>query len=89
MKGNKKIRVDAAQEREANYRSPAEQLQHLDAKGFTAEKERAKLARKLSKKKKKKKSLKQIAKEKGMDLSKIKESDTEIDILTGKRTHND
>lgn len=51
---DKKRRQEEAKEREANYRSPKDQLAYLDSKKFRAEKERAKLKAKITNKHKKK-----------------------------------
>jgi hypothetical protein len=42
-------RQEGALDRQARARSPEAQLAHLDAKGFIAKKERAKLAKRLAK----------------------------------------
>jgi hypothetical protein len=43
MKKNKEQRQEAAAERAASKRTPAEQLEHLDTYGYRALKERARL----------------------------------------------
>ena len=47
MKKNKQIRIERIKERGPNNRNLQEQLDHLDSKGFTATKERAKLLKKI------------------------------------------
>jgi hypothetical protein len=49
-KTSRENRQDRALERQANARSPQDQLKHLDDNGFVAKKERLKLAKKLMKK---------------------------------------
>jgi len=49
MKKNKQQRQEAAAERAASKRSPAEQLEHLDTNGYRALKERARLLKELEK----------------------------------------
>lgn len=46
-KYNRNSRIATAKVREQNYRSPEDQLKHLDSRGFRAEKERAKIAARL------------------------------------------
>jgi hypothetical protein len=47
MKKNREQRQEAAAERAAEKRTPAEQLEHLDTNGYRALKERARLSKEM------------------------------------------